>query len=43
MIFNKLVSKLNCFVLDVINKVIEEIVNEILIYIGEIVDENLEL
>ncbi|HEM1849344.1 TPA: phosphoenolpyruvate synthase regulatory protein, partial [Listeria monocytogenes] len=33
----------NCFVLDVTNKAIEETANEILIHIGEIVDENLEL
>ncbi|EAE1073153.1 kinase/pyrophosphorylase [Listeria monocytogenes] len=42
-IFNKLASKLNCFVLDVTNKAIEETANEILIHIGEIVDENLDL
>ncbi|WP_099221203.1 pyruvate, water dikinase regulatory protein [Listeria costaricensis] len=41
--FKKLTDKLGCHVLDVTNKAIEETANEILIHIGEIVDENLEL
>ncbi|WP_239253979.1 pyruvate, water dikinase regulatory protein [Listeria ilorinensis] len=41
--FKKLTDKLGCYVLDVTNKAIEETANEILIHIGEIVDENLEL
>ncbi|EUJ24998.1 kinase/pyrophosphorylase [Listeria grandensis] len=42
-IFTKLTNKLGCYVLDVTNKAIEETANDILMHIGEIVDENLEL
>lgn len=41
--FKILTDKLGCFVLDVTNKAIEETANDILMHIGEIADENLEL
>ncbi|RDX02666.1 pyruvate, water dikinase regulatory protein [Listeria kieliensis] len=41
--FKILTDKLDCFVLDVTNKAIEETANDILMHIGEIADENLEL